>query len=138
MNEVLVDSSFLCALYRNEDRYHRRALDFSKNAVIRPIVPDVVLPEVTFLFRREGGVFQVIEFLTKFVKEGVEPVPLLLIDIERAFIIMNKYASAEFDFVDCAIVALAECLNIKQILTFDHRDFRIVRPLHTDSFEIFS
>ncbi len=49
---------------------------------------------------------------------------------------MTTYASADLDFVDCAIMALAERLNIRQILTFDHRDFSIVRPQHNAYFEL--
>ncbi len=136
MNEILVDSSFLYALYSNEDRFHDKAINFSQISAMRPIIPDVVLPEVTFLFSRNGGIFHVIEFLTKFVKEGIETIPLKLADIERAHKIMNKYASAELDFVVCAIVALAERLNITQVLTFDRRDFRIVRPEHVSVLDI--
>jgi predicted nucleic acid-binding protein len=76
MNEVVVDSSFLYALYSKEDRHHGKAIDFSRNVTMRPIIPDVVLPEVAFLFRREGSVFRVTEFLKKFAKEGVEPYPI--------------------------------------------------------------
>jgi uncharacterized protein len=46
--------------------------------------------------------------------------------------IMRQYQDAEFDFVDTSIMAIAERLNIKQICTFDHRDFSIFRPKHCD------
>ncbi len=67
---------------------------------------------------------------------GVAPILLRLEDINRAQAIMTTYASAEFDFVDCAIMALSERLNIREIATFDRRDFSIVRPRHCDYFEL--
>ncbi len=33
-------------------------------------------------------------------------------------------------------MALAERLDVTTIATLDHRDFRVVRPAHTDAFEL--
>jgi predicted nucleic acid-binding protein len=44
--------------------------------------------------------------------------------------IMEQYHDNEFDFVDTAIMSLAERLNIADIYTFDRRDFTVVRPRH--------
>src|SRR4051812_18446728 len=107
MTEVLVDSSFLYALYATTDKKHLQAIDFSEHTVTRPIIPDVILPEVAFLFSRAGGVPAVARFLGNFVAAKVEPIPVLVADIQRAQVIMTSYASAELDFVDCAIMALA-------------------------------
>jgi predicted nucleic acid-binding protein len=136
MTDVLVDSSFVYALYSTKDQKHRAALEFSEQTTSHPLIPDVVLPEVTFLFHRAGGVPAVKAFLHNFVEAGVETIPLQLADIRRVEAIMTTYASADLDFVDCAIMALAERLNIRQILTFDRRDFSIVRPQHSACFEL--
>lgn len=136
MNDVLVDSSFLYAQYNPKDKKHVQALDFSERTVFTPIVPDIILPEVAFLFSREGGIPAVAAFLRNFAMAGVAPILLRLEDINRAQAIMTTYASAEFDFVDCAIMALSERLNIREIATFDRRDFSIVRPRHCDYFEL--
>lgn len=50
--------------------------------------------------------------------------------------LMRQYQDAELDIADIAQVALAERLNITQIYTFDRRDFIIVRPRHTDYFDL--
>ncbi len=136
MSEIPVDSSFVYALYSTKDQKHVQALAFSQRTVARPVVPGVILPEVAFLFRRAGGTPAVSAFLRNFVAAGVEPVGLLLRDVQRAEAIMRTYASAELDFVDCALMALAERLNIKQVLTFDRRDFSIVRPAHCEYLEL--
>src|SRR5258706_13725578 len=136
MNEILLDSSFVYALYSSKDKLHAQALEFSGRAAMKPVIPDVVLPEVAFLFQRAGGIPAVTAFLKNFAAAGVEPTVLLLKDIQQAEAIMLTYASAELDFVDCAVMALAERLNIKQVLTFDRRDFSIVRPAHCEYLEL--
>ena len=54
----------------------------------------------------------------------------------RVHELLQQYASIELDFVDASITALAERLNIRQILTVDARDFHIIRPRHCDYFDI--
>jgi predicted nucleic acid-binding protein len=44
--------------------------------------------------------------------------------------IMLDYDDSAFDFVDTAIMALAERLNIETVYTLDRRDFGIFRPRH--------
>ena len=57
-------------------------------------------------------------------------------DIQRVHEIAETYTDAEFDLVDCCIMALAERLNISQVATFDRRDFSIYRPRHCDYLEL--
>lgn len=59
-------------------------------------------------------------------------------DLARTAEILEKYADSQVDFVDCAIVAIAERLNIQRILTVDHRHFRLFRPNHCEYFIIVS
>ncbi len=54
----------------------------------------------------------------------------------RMQVIMEQYGDAKFDFVDVAIMAISERLNIQQICTFDRRDFSIFRPIHCDYLEL--
>jgi predicted nucleic acid-binding protein len=63
-------------------------------------------------------------------------VSLTVADFIRAVALMDKYHDAELDFVDCCLTALAERLGITGICTFDRRDFSIIRPVHTDHFEL--
>lgn len=49
---------------------------------------------------------------------------------------MQQYASANFDFVDCCIMALTERLNVTQVGILDRRDFSIFRPQHVNHLEI--
>jgi predicted nucleic acid-binding protein len=57
-------------------------------------------------------------------------------DYTRAADVLRNYNDANIDFVDACIVAMAERLNIRKVLTIDQRHFRIFRPRHCDSFEL--
>lgn len=96
------------------------------------LVSDVILPEVSYLFLRDVGYSGVRQFLAKFVAFNPRLEALQLADIGRVHEIIVAYASAEFDVVDCCIMAQAERLNIMRIATCDRRDFGIFRPRHCD------
>ena len=57
-------------------------------------------------------------------------------DLERTAELLEKYADGKVDFVDCAIVAVAERLKVQRILTVDRRHFGMFRPKHCQSFSI--
>lgn len=135
-DRVLIDSSFLYALYNRNTTLHQKAFNFAAQKNMVFIVPVITLPEVSFLFVRDIGHHVIEQFLAKFVQMNVHLESLTKPDIERAREIMVTYASAEFDLVDCCIMALSERLNITQICTFDRRDFSMFRPKHTSYLEL--
>lgn len=57
-------------------------------------------------------------------------------DLERAYEILSRYQSLKLDFVDSVLIAIAERLNIRTILTLDQRHFRVVRPRHITAFDL--
>jgi predicted nucleic acid-binding protein len=50
--------------------------------------------------------------------------------------IMLQYKDAGFDYVDAAIMAISERLNITRVCMFDRRDFPIFRPKHCPALEL--
>jgi predicted nucleic acid-binding protein len=133
---VLVDTSYLYALYNLQDTNHPAALEFARNSILISIVPDVVLPEVCYLFMRDIGHHIIPVFLDSLVASEAVLASLLNDDIKRATEIMRTYADAQFDVVDCCLMALAERLSITQICSFDRRDFSIFRPHHCDYLQL--
>lgn len=75
-------------------------------------------------------------FIQQFEHSAIRFEPITKDDLVRIYQILNQYADMKLDFVDASIVAISERLNIRRILTTDHRDFRAIRPLHCDYFEI--
>ena len=133
---VITDSSFVYALYNANDSLHQQAMDFATQYTGGTVVPDVILPEVSYLFIRDLGYPGVQKFFEHFKQVNARLEPLEKADLARVHEIAVVYASAEFDVVDCCIMALAERLNITQVATFDRRDFSIFRPRHCDYLEL--
>ncbi len=113
---ALIDSNFLLATIFPNDENHAKALAATKNSEIRrAIILAPVLQEFFYI---------------------VTIRPLIERDFQRMLEIMEKYASAEFDYTDTAIMAVAERLNITDIYTFDRRDFQVFRPRHCDDLRL--
>jgi uncharacterized protein len=134
--KALVDSSFLYAAYSKGDTNHQVAINFLVTTDLALIVPDVILPEVAFLFLRDVGQHGVEQFLGKFSATRLVLQDIIMDDLQRAHEIMQTYPDAKFDLVDTCIMALSERLQITKICTFDRRDFSIFRPKHCDYLEL--
>jgi len=134
--KVLVDSSFLYALFDHTDNYHTKAFNWSSGNPALMLVPQVALNEVMFLLNRNGGVPATVAFLNGFTVSPYELTSITVDDLKRVSQIRQQYAQARLDFVDCCIMALAERLNITSVCTFDRRDFAIFRPQHTPYLEL--
>jgi uncharacterized protein len=135
-SDILLDSSFLAALYNSSDQYHRLASGFVKLDKSVRIIPEVTLPEVSFLLNRARGVPAKSAFIKAIVRARPTLQNLTWDDIARAETIMVTYARANFDLVDCCIMALSERLDIRRVATFDRRDFPMFRPSHCDYLEL--
>lgn len=133
---IIADSSFIYALYNLRDSRHQQAMDFASQYAGGTIIPDVILPEVSYLFMRDMGYVGVQKFLANFKRVNARFEPIEKSDLDRVHEIAVSYASAEFDIVDCCVMVLAERLTITQIATFDRRDFSIYRPRHCNYFEL--
>lgn len=62
--------------------------------------------------------------------------PLQGADLARASALLDQYADLGLDFGDACIVALAERLNVRRLLTLDRRHFAAVRPRHCSALEV--
>jgi hypothetical protein len=49
-------------------------------------------------------------------------------DVPRMVELMGKYRDLPMDLADAALVRVAERERIRQVFTFDRRDFRLYRP----------
>lgn len=135
-NSVLVDTSYLFALFDEKNVAHVRATLIAKIYQGRFVVPYVVLTEAAYLFRREGGVPAVLTFLDRLISMRPQLEVVAYDDLTRAREIMAEYADSRLDFVDCCIMALSERLGITQVCTLDYRDFSMFRPKHSTHLEI--
>jgi hypothetical protein len=105
-------------------------------AEVKPLLPDVVLPELAYLILRELGYAPLTKFLRAIVGGELTIIQTTTADLARAADVLDKYADSRVDFVDSAIVALAERLQVTRIMTVDRRHFGLLKPSHCEFFEI--
>lgn len=131
----LLDTGFLLALLDEDDKLH----DACKQALLtqsKPLLPEVVLPELAYMVLRELGYPPLIQFMNAVNDGELELIKMTASDLKRTTEILSQYADSKIDFVDCAIAAIAERLNIQTILTVDQRHFQLFRPQHCSFFTL--
>ncbi len=132
----LFDTGFLFAVF-DEDDAHHKACSAAYNVAERVLLPETVIPELAYMMASHLGYEKLITFLRSVAAGDFVLVPTELKGLERAAEILEKYADSRVDYVDCVIVAIAERLNIRRILTVDRRHFNLFRPRRCAHFEIF-
>lgn len=132
---ALLDTGFLLAVIDADDNLHSSCVA-ALHSESHPVLPDVVLPELSYLILRELGHSVLATFLRAVAAGELLQASSVPEDLVRAADLLEKYADNKIDFVDCAIVAMAERMDVSKILTVDRRHFTIFRPKHREYFEI--
>ena len=133
---AIIDTNFLFALSDKDDRNYHRVLSVMQKTTESLLLPSVALPEICYLLASRLGHQIMREVLASVMNSEIKIEQLTETDLIRAHEILESYADSQLDFVDSAIVAIAERQNITRILTLDRRDFSIIRPRHCDYFEM--
>lgn len=134
----IADSSFVVALVNRRDPDHERAAQTARALRVRPWLPVPAIAEICHVIHRDIGHLAAATFLERLA--GPEPGFALLVpvpnDYQRASQVLAQYADSGLDYVDAVIVALAERLQVRTLLTLDRRHLGLVRPVHCPSFEL--
>jgi hypothetical protein len=136
MSGIVLDSGALYAVADRDDRWHTRMVKALASRPEERIVPVSALAEACYLVSAHlgaGAERQLVRAAVagEFMVEGVNAN-----DLERTEVLLQKYADANIGFVDASIVAVAERLKIRTIVTTDRRHFGLLRPLHCPAFDL--
>jgi uncharacterized protein len=135
MTPAVADTSFIIGVIVSTDAHHARCVQAYK--LHNPIyVPQTTLAETAYLITREVDNKATALFLEYLAKSHFEVTALTQDDIKRTAELLLQYADSRVDFVDATVIAVAERLSMKRVLTLDQRDFALVRPKHIPYFEI--
>jgi predicted nucleic acid-binding protein len=120
---LLLDTGILVAAHDRSDAWHQRAVTLLRRESAALVVPAPVIPEVDHLLGKRIGSAARRAFLAD-LSAGVYYVSDLSPDgYARVVEIERRFAELELGFVDSAIVAIAEQLDLRRIATTDRRDF---------------
>ena len=136
MAAILLDTSFLVSLANIKDKHHALSVATLKHIREPLVLPVPVLPEVTYLLATRLSHHAMRQFLRSLNQSDILLESLSMRDLMRVSEILDTYGDTHLDFVDASITAIAERQDIQRILTFDRRDFSIIRPRHCDYFHI--
>lgn len=134
---IVVDTGVLYAAADRRDRDHDACvglLDAQTSAEL--VLPAPVVTESALLIRSRLGDATEQVFVASVAAGDFSVEDLLEVDYHRCAELLVTYADLHLGFVDASIVAVAERLGITALATLNHRDFRVVRPAHTDAFEL--
>lgn len=123
MNRVLVDTGFLVALFRRNDRQRAAARDYLM-AHRHPLVTvSAVIVETCFFLDARGKS----ELLLWVQRGGIAVADVPIAAYAAAGALIRKYADRDIDFADAALVWLAHESGLREILTVDEKDFAVFR-----------
>ena len=120
---ILLDTGIVYAFYDRSDAWHVRARRLVETAGRGLILPAPVIPEVDWLLGQRVGNRARLPFY-----EGITGGYYLVVDLPkpaypRVAALNRQFKDLELGFVDAAIVAIAEALDLRRIATTDRRHF---------------
>lgn len=136
INTIIIDTGIVYALADKKDAWHKKSVNFIETFNGRLIIPSTVLPEACYLMNKFLGQDAEITFINSLVNREILIEHFDVIDLKRCIELLNKYADADFGFVDTSLITIAERMNICKILTTDRKHFSIVQPEHCNSFTL--
>ena len=133
---LLADTNiWLAAADRRSDRHDDCAtlLRSHRGELAAPVT---VIAEASWLILDRLGTAAQSAYLRLITGGQLTPVDLTDTDWQRCAELAEQYASLRLDLIDASLVAVAERLKLTTLATLNHRDFTVVRPRHTNAFEL--
>ncbi|GGQ04990.1 type II toxin-antitoxin system VapC family toxin [Streptosporangium pseudovulgare] len=135
MTATLLDTGPLIAVVDRDDKHHASCVGLLERLEGPLLLPSTVLIEAGWTINRHMGPAVHAQFLD-LVTEEFELVDLLPADVRRMAELVRLYKDARLDPADVSVVAIAERLNVTQVVTIDRRDFTLIRPRHVSAFRL--
>ena len=133
---LIADSGALYALYDADDLFHEAVRVVVAGHRGPVVVPAVLLAEVDYLLREFLGVDAELDFLRSLESGAFALEPFIGADLARCRELVARYRDLDLGLTDAGVVATAERLRTRHLLTVDERDFRAVVPAGGQPFVI--
>ena len=124
MNAILDTGPWVALIDRSESK-HSICVQWLKNYSGRLYSTEAVLTEVLYLLNFSvKAQSAAIDFVLKAV---VEIIPSSVESLKKAKNLIKKYSDLPMDYANATLVCLAMDTGIRDIITFDEKDFNIYR-----------
>jgi predicted nucleic acid-binding protein len=124
---AVADSGAIYGLYNRRDRYHpalRAAILHEPGAIL---IPTAMLSEIDYLIGAKLGIGPELDLLDDILGGAFTLEPFTPADLRRSRELIDQYSNLDLGLADAAVIAAAERLGTRRILTVDERRFRVVR-----------
>lgn len=129
---LICDTGGVYALYDADDRYHQATRKVVETEPGPLLVPVVLLAEIDYLLTVRLGTDAALDFLESVQLGAFTIVALADEDLTRCRELMKSYQAFPLGVADASVIAAAERLGLRRILTTDERHFRAIRPRGLD------
>jgi len=133
---ILIDTGPIVAAASKRDQHHAACLAALSALREPPLITPLVVMEVCYFLSTRATPAAEAAFLRSVAVGTFDLVTLEPDDLQRSAELVERYANLPLGAADASVIAIAERLRIRQILTLDRAHFSIVRPNHVDSFEL--
>lgn len=123
--KAILDTGPWVALIDRSESMHRKCVDWFSQFTGKIYSTEAVLTEVLYLLNfsvkaQEAAIDFVLE-------SAVELIPIDNESLKKIKILMLKYSDLPMDYADATIICLALDTGVRNIITFDKRDFNIYK-----------
>jgi predicted nucleic acid-binding protein len=133
---LLVDTGPLLATADRDDPDHETCQALLESDAGPLITSPLVIAEASCLLDRQLGPVADAALFRSIADGSLRVEALHALDWTRIADLIEEHADLRLGGTDASLVALGERLEVKRIATLNHRDFAVVRPRHTDAFEL--
>jgi uncharacterized protein len=132
---LLCDTSVVYAAIDSRERDHAACRTLLRS-VEGIAVPSPVIVEVDWIGRSRGRADAGDQLLRSIGDGSTLVVNLDESDLQRSRALLHAYHDLPLDFVDAAVVCVAERLGQATVATLNRKHFSVVRPLHCEAFTL--
>jgi hypothetical protein len=133
---LIVDTGVLVAAADRTDRNHQRCVAVLEEASQPLLTTGLVIAECAYLIERELGPDAEVLLYESIIDQALRVEDLTGADWQRIRELVSTYANLPLGGTDASVIAIAERHDQTTIATLDHRHFAVVRPTHTEAFEL--
>lgn len=131
---AVVDAGPLYAATDADDQDHSASVAALSRSDVRLVVPALVVAEASYFVGRRLGARAESRFLAGVGRLDVEGPSRE--DFTRMAELVDVYADFPLGATDASVIALAERLDARVVITLDRRHFAAVVPRHLPAFEL--
>jgi predicted nucleic acid-binding protein len=132
----LIDTGPIVAAASQRDQQHAACLAALNALQESPLITPLVLMEVCYFLSTRATAAAEAAFLRSVAVGTFELIALTPVDLQRSAELVERYSNLPLGAADASIIAVAERLDVRQILTLDRAHFSIVRPRHIAVFDL--